>query len=257
MFRMSLPIAAAMAGSMAFFSMPATACAPYQYVAAMCTVPYDWCPEGYAMADGRSLQIRDYQPLYALLGNRFGGDGKTTFALPDLRGRAVIGAGSAPGLVGAYLGQAFGQQSVTLTQDQVPLKSHNHSASFAGTGAQGGTGTIVPFTGTVSVPVTNGGNPVSAPTSGTVYLSTTSIDDGGAGATIKGPYNTNAPSTSTGAKVTGTTSGTINVPFTGFTGGNVSVAAASAGASKSVPTQPPSLALNVCIALTGEWPIRP
>ncbi|CCC97612.1 hypothetical protein FBZ85_10717 [Azospirillum brasilense] len=44
MFRMSLWIAAAMAGGMAFFSLPATACAPYQYVAAMCTVPYDWCP---------------------------------------------------------------------------------------------------------------------------------------------------------------------------------------------------------------------
>ncbi|QCO15870.1 hypothetical protein D3869_11880 [Azospirillum brasilense] len=257
MFRMSLPIAAALAGGMVFFSVPAVACTSYQYTGTLCTVPFDWCPEGFAMADGRSLPIQDYQPLYALLGTRFGGDGKTSFNLPDLRGRAVIGAGTAPGLVGAYLGQALGQQTVTLSQDQVPLKSHNHSASFAGTGAQGGTGTIVPFTGTVSVPITNGGNPVSAPTSGTVYLSGTAIDDGGAGIALKGPYNTNAPSSGTGAKVTGTTSGTINVPFTGFTGGNVSVAAASAGASKSVPIQPPSLALNVCIALKGEWPVRP
>ncbi|AWJ83296.1 hypothetical protein TSH58p_06995 [Azospirillum sp. TSH58] len=256
MFRMSLPIAAAMAGGMALFSVPAAACTSYQYTGTLCTVPFDWCPEGFAMADGQSLPIQQYQPLYALLGTRYGGDGKTSFNLPDLRGRAVIGAGTGIGLIRTPLGQALGQQAVTLTQDQVPLKSHNHSASFAGTGAQGGTGTIVPFTGTVSVPITNGGNPVSAPTSGTVYLSTTSIDDGGSGATIKGPYNTNAPSTSTGAKVTGTTNGTINVPFTGFTGGNVSVAAAGALASKSVPTQPPSLALNVCIALKGEWPDR-
>ncbi|MBK3801372.1 phage tail protein [Azospirillum brasilense] len=230
--------ALAMASGMALFSTPAAACNDEAYIGTVCTFAFDWCPRNYIPADGRTLAVREYQALFSLVGYRYGGNNADIFGIPDLRGRAAIGSGTGPGLANVAIGAKVGQQELLLSAAQVPLQPHTHTATFTGTGGGSGGSTTVPFTGTVSVPVTNGGTPVSAPASGTVYLGDTSIDDGGAGMTLKGPYNTSGPGT--GAKVAGTASGSITVPNTGITGGTVAVAPASAGATQKVSHQPPA-----------------
>ncbi|MGY0793466.1 phage tail protein [Azospirillum brasilense] len=247
--------ALAMASGMALFSNPAAACNDEAYIGTVCTFAFDWCPRNYIPADGRTLAVREYQALFSLVGYRYGGNNADIFGIPDLRGRAAIGSGTGPGLANVAIGAKVGQQELLLSAAQVPLQPHTHTATFTGTGGGSGGSTTVPFTGTVSVPVTNGGTPVSAPASGTVYLGETSIDDGGAGMTLKGPYNTSGPGT--GAKVAGTASGSITVPNTGITGGTVAVAPASAGATQKVSTQSPAIGQTVCIVANGLYPNRP
>lgn len=87
-------------------------------------------PKGWAFCDGRLLPIAQHTALFSILGTTYGGDGKTTFALPDLRGRAPIGQGQGPGLSNYSLGEMGGQESVTLTAAQMP--AHNHAFSDAG-----------------------------------------------------------------------------------------------------------------------------
>ncbi|CAO3375703.1 phage tail protein [Azospirillum argentinense] len=250
-----LSAAFAMTGGLALLSTPAAACNVEPYIGTICTYSFDWCPQGYVPADGRSLAVRENQALFALIGYRYGGNNNDLFAVPDLRGRAPIGTGTGPGLSNIVIGAKVGQQELLLSAAQVPLQQHTHSATFTGTGGGSGGSTTVPFTGDVSVPITNGGNPVSAPTSGTVYLGDASLDDGGAGYTLKGPYNTSGPGT--GAKVAGTASGSITVPNTGITGGTVAVGPAAANPTQKVSTQSPAIGQTVCIANQGLYPNRP
>ena len=84
----------------------------------------NFAPRGWALCDGQLLPISQNQSLFALLGTTYGGDGRTTFALPDLRGRAVIGEGSGPGLTGRPLGSRVGQEGVTLSEAQMPNHAH-------------------------------------------------------------------------------------------------------------------------------------
>ncbi len=87
-------------------------------------------PQGLALCDGAMLPINSNRALFALLGTRYGGNGQTTFALPDLRGRAPLGQGRNPATGTAYaLGQAAGEETVTLTQAQVPPHIHTVSGS--------------------------------------------------------------------------------------------------------------------------------
>ncbi|AWB09211.1 phage tail protein (plasmid) [Azospirillum humicireducens] len=250
-----LPACFAMATGLALFSAPASACNVEPYIGTICTYAFDWCPQGYVTADGRTLTVRDNQALFALIGYRYGGNNSDLFAIPDLRGRAAIGSGTGPGLANITIGAKVGQQELLLAPAQVPLQPHTHAATFTGTGGGSGSSTTVPFTGNVSVPITNGGNPVSAPTSGTVYLGDASVSDGGLGVTLNGPYNTSGPGTA--ANVKGTATGSITVPSTGITGGTVAIAQAAAGATQKVSTQSPAIGQTVCIAVTGLYPNRP
>ncbi|WP_087492048.1 MULTISPECIES: phage tail protein [unclassified Winogradskyella] len=77
--------------------------------------------------DGRLLPIAQNTALFSLLGTTYGGDGQTTFALPDLRGRVPVGIGNGPGLSNVVLGQKGGNETNTLTVSQLP--SHNHSVT--------------------------------------------------------------------------------------------------------------------------------
>jgi microcystin-dependent protein len=87
----------------------------------------NFAPRGYAFCQGQLLPIAQYSALFSLLGTTYGGDGRTTFALPDLRGRVAQGTGQGPGLSAIALGQQGGSQNVTLTAAQMP--SHNHGAT--------------------------------------------------------------------------------------------------------------------------------
>jgi len=247
----------AMAGGLAFFSTPAAACNDESYIGTICTFAFDWCPRNYIVADGRTLAIREYQALFALIGFRYGGDNANTFGIPDLRGRAAIGTGTGPGLVNVPIGAKIGQQELLLSAAQVPLQPHTHAATFTGTGGSSGGSTTVPFTGTVTMPITTGGSPVSAPNSGTVYLGGIVFDDAGSGLTLTGPYNTVGPAPNTAAHAAGTASGTVTVPNTGITGGTVAIAPASGGATQKVSTQSPAIGQTVCIVANGLYPNRP
>ncbi|MEP3837559.1 MAG: tail fiber protein [Algibacter sp.] len=83
-----------------------------------------FAPRGWAFCHGQLLSISQNQALFSLLGTIYGGDGRTTFALPDLRGRVAIGAGQGPGLSNRTLGQKFGTETATLSTAELPSHSH-------------------------------------------------------------------------------------------------------------------------------------
>jgi len=85
----------------------------------------NFAPRGWAFCDGQLLPISQYSALFSILGTTFGGDGRTTFALPDMRGRVPVHPGNGPGLTDRRLGQKSGSETVTLTVSQIP--SHNHT----------------------------------------------------------------------------------------------------------------------------------
>ena len=85
----------------------------------------NFAPRNYAFCDGQLLSIAQNSALFSILGTTFGGNGTTNFALPNLKGRVPIHAGSGSGLSTYVLGETSGVENVTLTSSQIP--SHNHS----------------------------------------------------------------------------------------------------------------------------------
>jgi microcystin-dependent protein len=84
----------------------------------------NFAPAGWALCDGRLLEISDNDALFKAIGTSYGGDGTVTFALPDLRGRVPLGQGAGPGLSSYQLGQKVGVESVALTAAQMPSHAH-------------------------------------------------------------------------------------------------------------------------------------
>jgi microcystin-dependent protein len=93
-------------------------------------VGFNFAPQGWALCNGQTLPIAQNTALYSLLGTSFGGNGTTTFALPNLQGSTALGMGSGPGLSPYSIGQAVGSATVTLPVSQ--LGSHNHPAMADG-----------------------------------------------------------------------------------------------------------------------------
>lgn len=85
---------------------------------------FNFAPRGWALCEGQLLPIVQNTALFSLLGTMYGGDGRVTFALPDLRGRAQIGLGQGPGLTHRTQGESAGEEAVTLTQSELPVHSH-------------------------------------------------------------------------------------------------------------------------------------
>jgi microcystin-dependent protein len=79
-----------------------------------------FAPAGWALCDGSLLPISEHDALFSLIGTTYGGDGQVTFALPDLRGRSMVGSGQGPGLAAYQLGELGGVEQVTLTLAQLP-----------------------------------------------------------------------------------------------------------------------------------------
>nr|WP_193786887.1 tail fiber protein [Lacinutrix algicola] len=88
----------------------------------------NFAPRNWAFCNGQLLGISQHQALFSLLGTNYGGDGRTTFGLPDLRGRVPVHAGNGPGLPPAKLGQKGGAATVILDINQIP--AHAHSAAI-------------------------------------------------------------------------------------------------------------------------------
>lgn len=99
-----------------------------QYIAEIRMVSFNFAPKGWALCDGQLLPINQNQALFALLGTTYGGNGQTTFALPDLRGRIPVHAGN-----GIVLGERSGEEAHTLVSAELP--AHSHAASASSTGA--------------------------------------------------------------------------------------------------------------------------
>jgi microcystin-dependent protein len=90
-----------------------------------------FAPRGWMFCNGQMLSIAQNTALFALIGTTYGGNGQTTFALPDLRGRVPLGTGLGPGLSNYSLGQQSGTETVTLLSTQIPAHNHALQASTA------------------------------------------------------------------------------------------------------------------------------
>jgi microcystin-dependent protein len=205
--------------------------------------PADYAPRGWAFCDGSVLPIAQNNALFAVLGHYYpGGDGVTTFALPDLRGRVIMGAqtavqvGQSGGAAGATVKLA-GNSDVTIALDNLP--AHNHTATFTP-----GSGANV----SIAIPADTTGASDNVPASGLV------LGKPAMGVSVVKAYSANASNT---------TLKPFDVAVPAATG---SVATANAGGGKalSVPislettvaTLPPFLTMNYIICIEGIFPTR-
>jgi microcystin-dependent protein len=135
---------------------------------------FNFAPRGWAFCNGQLLMIAQNTALFSILGTTYGGNGTTTFGLPNLQGRSPMGWGQGPGLSNRVLGETGGEETHTLTLNEMPAHPHTLNA----TGATGTTGTPG---NTVTLAATSGAN-VYRPDTNTVAM--------GAGLT---PSGTNLP----------------------------------------------------------------
>ncbi len=95
-----------------------------QFVAEIRIFPFNFPPKGWAFCDGQLMPISQNTALFSLLGTVYGGDGKSTFALPDLQGSVPMQPGQGQGLSDRFLGEMSGVESITLLQSEMPLHTH-------------------------------------------------------------------------------------------------------------------------------------
>ncbi len=224
------------------------------FVGELRLVAFNFAPPGWALCQGQLLPLQQNTALFSLLGTTYGGDGITTFKLPDLRGRAAIQAGAGPlgptamGEPGGGMGaQVQTVASFTLTADQLP--PHTHSATFTGTGA--GTGPQ-----TVTLQVSNDAATSAAPLANG-YPAALKVT--GLGAAPQG-Y---AEGATRGTTALNAGAAVVSGGGTGITGGSVSVGTTGQGKPVAAPlnfnvppAMPPFLAMNYMIALVGIFPSR-
>jgi len=111
------------------------------YVGAIWSFGFNFAPVGWAQCNGQLMSIAQNEALYALIGTIYGGDGVTTFGLPNLQGRTPIGAGQGPALPNYVVGQSGGSETVTLTTANLPAHTHPVlTAQIPVSGANGGVG---------------------------------------------------------------------------------------------------------------------
>ena len=192
-----------------------------QYLAEITLFAGNFAPRGTAFCQGQILSIAQNTALFALLGTTYGGNGQTTFSLPDLRGRVPIGQGTGPGLSSIALGQAGGTETVTLLTTQLP--AHTHTATF-----NGSTSTLSAATSKATV---------QTPVAGVVLAKSTD-SAGTAVPLIYAPSGTATPVALGGLNVAGT------------------VTNANTGGGQPVGIRNPYLGLNFIIYLEGIFPSR-
>lgn len=198
------------------------ACAAEPYIGSVCITAADFCPANtHIEANGQLLPISQFTTLFSLVGTKYGGNGTTTFAVPDMRGRTPVGAGQGPGLQAVQLGEKRGVDNLTLGVQQMP--THNHSATFTGD--------------TVSVEAST--KPATKPQA------------------EAGDYIASNPALGGAAKfIPGSEAGTT-VALGGVSGGTGTVQVGNTGGNQPFPNYPPQQALKYCIAVTGIYPSRP
>jgi len=198
-----------------------------EYVGSVCTTAADYCPAGTLAADGSVLRITEENyVLFGMIGCVYGGNCQTTFALPDLRGRAPVGLLNDKSNSAITLGMRRGAEAVTLSMEQMP--KHTHDARF------------IPTNLMVNVAVSNVTGSENQPSATNNYLSASS--PGNVGADMWASIEKN-PVNLAGVAVSGDTqNGTVDVQ--------------SAGAAVPVSILPPQLGLNYCIVRKGIIPSK-
>jgi microcystin-dependent protein len=99
------------------------------YIGQILWVPYNFAPRGWALCNGQILPISQNTALFSLLGSIYGGNGTTTFALPNMQGRVLLHAGQSPGTSVYYQGESAGETTHTLTVTELP--NHNHTVNVS------------------------------------------------------------------------------------------------------------------------------
>lgn len=211
-------IAAGLTGGAAGLGVGAAQAGPDPFLGEIMMVGYNFCPRNWADANGQLLPISNYSALFSLYGTTFGGDGRTTFALPDLRGRFAMHTGQGAGLPDRRLGQRGGRDAVTLTTDQ--LAPHTHAATASGTGT--GTPHGVPTPGNSPTPLDN--VPAVSP-SATIY----------------------APP---GAAKVAMGANSVDVTV------DVTVTNGTTGSGAGIDVTNPYLVIRYCVAVQGVYPSR-
>jgi microcystin-dependent protein len=132
------------------------------FVAEIRIFPFNFAPKGWAFCDGQLLPLSQNTALFSLLGTTYGGDGKSTFALPDLEGRAPMHPGQGPVLSLHDLGETGGSETVSLLESEIPAHSHAYNVSQADGIARiptdqffaAGIGGVVAYTNAAGAPLT-------------------------------------------------------------------------------------------------------
>jgi microcystin-dependent protein len=124
-------------------STPIFAQASDPYLGQVMAVGFTFCPRGWTEADGQIMSIQQNSALFSLYGTTYGGNGTTTFALPDLRGRVAIHTGTGPGLPPVIQGQVMGTPTTTLTIGNLPAHTHSMNASAAANSSSDPSGNLL------------------------------------------------------------------------------------------------------------------
>ena len=200
------------------------------YLGSIFLWPLSWVPSDLMFCNGQILQMNEYQALYSLFGNIYGGDGRTTFALPDLRSRVPIGVGQGANLTPVKLAQQGGNENATLI-------AHTHSAQLVNP--------IVSVNGSFAVNNTVATTEIPTPGSTLAAIQTTDNGD----PPVTGPalgYNNAAPNT----PING-----LSI-YANLNGGSVNIV--QQGNSSGVyANMQPFLGMNFVIVVSGIYPVRP
>lgn len=108
-----------------------------EFMATIKAFGFAFAPQGWALCQGQILAISTNSALFSLLGTTYGGNGQTTFGLPDLRGRTAIGQGQGPGLQNYSIGQVGGSENATLNDKNLPAHTHTATSTLNAEGLQG------------------------------------------------------------------------------------------------------------------------
>ena len=206
-----------------------------------------FAPQGTAQCQGQQMAIQQNQALFSIVYNLYGGDARTTFNLPDLRGRILVGAGASPFLNTTLNPGNFGG-TATSTLNLTNLPQHTHNATFTPSGGSS-TSTI---NATVTIPVGSATTGSVTPGAGNNWLGSITVEDpNGGNLNTTGPYLSSNPGT--GSNLTGTATGTV----TGTSAGTVAV---SPGGGQAMPMPftnvQPYLAVTMYIVTLGYYPTR-
>ena len=196
------------------------------FIGELSWVGANFCPQGWAEANGQLLSIAQNTALFSLIGTYYGGDGESTFGLPDLRGRSMVHVGTGPGLSPVSQGEVAGAEEHALTAAQMP--SHSHTA----------TTTVADLEVTSTLYGSAAAGNATSPAAAVL-------------ATTKKSTQVYAAGTPDQAMASGSVQTTITC------GSAATTVQATTGGTSPVPVRDPYLGLKACIALEGIYPSRP
>lgn len=207
------------------------------YVGVIKSFGGSYAPANWKFCDGSPMPVNDYESLHAVIGNLYGGDGKTYFNLPDLRGRLILGTGVGPGLSPRKLTQKGGAEKVYLTIPQLPSHTHGITTNVTELDA------IASADLKAEMLVNNAYSGQITPENN--YLA---VDNSFSGSYSKTEDGTSLNDNAINTNISGT------ADFMG-SGGYVSLA--KSGLSQGHENMPPFIVMNWIICCKGEMPIRP